>query len=54
MFYKIYYNCYSCRYECWMFSLKGIYMYVYMEFVSGYIIIIFKEKKDKKKIKKMK
>lgn len=45
MFYKIYYNCYSCRYECWMFSLKGIYMYVYMEFVSGYIIIIFKEKK---------
>lgn len=44
--YKIYHNCYSCRYECWMFSSKGIY--VHMEFASGYTTIIFKEKKNQK------
>lgn len=52
MSYKIYHNCYSCRYECWMFSSKGIY--VHMEFASGYTTIIFKEKKQKQKDKKTK
>lgn len=50
MSYKIYHNCYSCRYECWMFSSKGIY--VHMEFASGYTTIIFKEKKTKTKRQK--
>lgn len=52
MSYKIYHNCYSCRYECWMFSSKGIY--VHMEFASGYTTIIFKEKKNKKTKKRNK
>lgn len=50
MSYKIYHNCYSCRYECWMFSSKVCIWNLQVDIQQSFL----KKKQNKTKRQKKK